>query len=322
MAIDTIVGQGKFTADGNNKVLQIRSDVDKIVIENYTQWSGTTNGNGYKYTWQKGMGTNMLMEYHPAADHTSAVDVATSVIEVVDSSNYSLGSAVAITAGTNATQPVYSTGTTTGLKTGTIVRIYDTDHTNLNGIDFSIDSVVASTSFRWANALATAPGKVAGTGSYRIVAPNVDIYNIFYPGNRYIANITQASSAVVTTTVDHGYAVGQKVKFKIPAGYGMTELNGLTGNITAVSTSTFTVDVDTSAFTAFTFPTTASVPFDYAVVVPAGDAKSSVSQNSPAALYNQSFIGVILTGGATAPAGNNNDVIYWTAYKSDFVDNE
>jgi len=322
MAYDTIVQQGRFTADGNNKTISIRSDVDKIVIENYTEMAATNNGHGYRYTWNKGMGSNVIAEYHPAADHTAAVDIKSGCISVFDSSNIELGSKVAITAGTDVTQPVYSTGDTTDLSAGSIVRLVSTSHDSLNGLDFSITSVVANTSFTLANALANAIGRVAGTGHYRLVAKTLDEYKMMYPSNRVIANISKASSAVVTTLVDHGYAVGMKVKFKVPSVNGMVELDGISGDITAVTDSTFTVNVDTSGMTTFAFPQYGDVPCDYAVVVPVGDDKTSSGYNAPGAFTNDGKIGVTLTAGTIAPAGSNNDVIYWTAYKSFEVDND
>ena len=69
--------------------------------------------------------------------------------------------------------------------------------------------------------------------------------------------------------------VGMKVSFRIPSIFGMQEMNGLTGTVTAVNTSTtvnsFTVDIDSSAFSAFTFPANGNQPFSPAVVVPAGE---------------------------------------------------
>ena len=322
MSVDSILQTGSFTADGNNKTLKIRSDVDRIIIENVTEWAASNNGHGFRYTWYRDMGTTMLMEYHPAADHTSAVNTTTTAIELIDTSDYALGAKVATTAGTNATQPVYDTGDTTGFADGTIVRLVSTDQTNLNGLDFSIDTIIANTSFRLANTLATAPGIAAGTGHYRLVAPNVEVYRMFQPSNRNIANITAAASAVVTTLVDHAYAIGQKVKFSIGSEAGMIELDGVEGNITAISTSTFTVDVDTSAMSAFTFPIYTDVPCQIPSCVPVGDGKSSVSQTAPSAFLNQGYIGVVLTGGTTKPAGSNNDVIRWTAYKVERIDDE
>ena len=186
---------------------------------------------------------------------------------------------VVISAATNATEPVFSTASTTGLSSGSVVRIQSMDEQlNLNGYDFAIDTVVSDTSFKMAAALATAPGVAETTGgTYTIV--NAD--PAFYPPFRYIVNITQASSAVITTSVPHDYSVGQIVRIIIPktaqsgvSDYGMGDINGLEGTVIAVNdavgTQTFTVDINTSGFDAFTFPTAAkaAIPLIKAVVVP------------------------------------------------------
>ena len=322
--MNAIIQSGSFTSDGTAKTLKLRSDVDAITVVNYTQHKAANNGYGVEYYWQLGMGTDSIMKYRPAGDQTLASNVSALSFQVVDSSNYALGAVINVTAGTNVTSPVYSTASTTGLANGSIVRVTSTAHTNLNGLDFTIGSLAVDTSFALANTLATAPGVIAGaSGKYRLVAPNIDIYRLFAPTNRNIANITAAASAVVTTLVDHGYAIGQRVKFNIPTEYGMIELNGLTGNITAVSDSTFTVDVNSAAFTAFQFPITTETPFTPASVVPTGDNPGYASMmTAPGKFYNQGFIGVVLTGGTTGPAGNNGDVVYWYATKSERVDNE
>jgi len=315
--------QGSFTSDGKNKTLKIRSGFDWIRIVNETQHAATNNGYGVEYYWRLGQGTKMTMAYRPAADHTVGTNIVTSAITVVDSSDFATGSRISVTAGTNAVQPVYSTGDTSGLTVGSIVRIDSSAQTNLNGLDFSIDTINANTDFRLANALATAPGIAAGAaGYYKLIAPNIEIYRMFTPSNRNISNITSASSAVVTTLVDHGYAIGQQVSFKVPEEFGMTQLDGLSGNITAVTDSTFTVDIDTSSFTAFKFPSYTLSPFVLASVVPVGDNPAySGYMTAPGAFKNQGFSGVILTAGTTGPGGNAGDVISWRAGKSEVVDN-
>jgi len=319
--MNNIVQQGKFTSDGTAKTLKIRSGIDWLKIVNYTQHAAANNGYGVEFFWQLGMGTTSIMKYRPAGDQTVASITQAASIQIVDSSSYATGAREAVTAGTNATQPVYSTADTTGLLDGGIVRLDNSDQTNLNGLDFSVDTVNANTNFRLANILGTAPGIVAGAaGFYKVVAPNIEIYRMFTPSNRNIASITLADSAVVTTLVDHGYAIGQRVKFSVPALYGMVQLDGLTGNITAVTDSTFTIDVDSTAFTAFTFPVYTSTPFVHASVVPLGDNPGYAGyMTRPGAFYNQGYTGVVLAGGTTGPAGNNDDVVYWMAGKSEIA---
>jgi len=313
---------GSFTADGNNKVLEMGVQVEWLELYNYTQSLATNNGYGYQYYWQRGMGTANFRDYHPAGDTTAARTINTTGVNWVDSSDYTIGANVVVTGGTNATQPVYSTGTTTGLSTGTVVRVNSIDQVNLHGMDFTIDNVIGSTSFRMQNALATAPGIIAGAGNYRIIAPNREVYDAamsqnkvggYMPGKRRIVNITQAASAVVTVSVDHGYQVGQQVRLNVPSYYGMVEMNGLVGTITAITAGTFTVDINSSAFTAFQFPVYTVPEFVDAYSIPNGDTTTLGFDGST---RNTGFKGFILDAGTTAPGGNNADVIYWRAGKA------
>lgn len=65
-----------------------------------------------------------------------------------------------------------------------------------------------------------------------------------------ITNITQAASAVVTVGAAHGFIVGDLVYFI--GVNGMTEINGLTAEVTVAGATTVTVDLDTLEFTAYT----------------------------------------------------------------------
>ena len=171
----------------------------------------------------------------------------------------------------------------------------------------------------------------ANAGTFRRIPYNP----IFYPRNRYIVSISQAVEAVVVLTVTHGYKVGQVVSFVVPsvggsaASYGMTEINGLQGTILDIDTATnsITVDIDTTSFTAFAFPTTAQAAagFTQAQVVPVGmntaeGLDSGVDILSDATI-NTGLIGIQLVGGANSPAGANNDVIYWTSGNSFSISN-
>jgi hypothetical protein len=327
---NSVIQQGTFISDGVSPVtIKLRSDVDWMKVYNYTQAAGTTITNGFEYYWQRGMGTQGIMHYHPAADATMAsAATAVGAFTLIDSSAQTLGAAIALTNSTNATRPVINTGSTVGLSTGAIVRMFTTGvglQTDLNGLDFTVDAVTLNTNFRLANTLATAPGAAPTTGTWRLVAHNLDEYKLFHPAVRNIANVTQAVTPTVTTLVDHGLVAGQRIKFAIPhIVYGMTQLNGLTATVLTTPTAgTFTIDVDTTAFTAFAFPTIANVTtygaFTQAQVIPFGETATSTYANKlDDAVYNKSFLGMILAAGVQAPAGGTNaDVIYWVAGKSE-----
>jgi len=333
MSDNTIIQQGAFTSDGTDKIIPLRSSADWVKVYNLTNISGTTQYAGLTWWWQKEMTSDdSVTEYHAAA--SQAVSMSTSTIgyngatyrgiSLIDTSNLTLGGEVAVTAGTNVTQPVYSTADTGTMINGSIVRIQNTNHNNLNGLDFSVDTVTADTSFRLANTIATAPGRIAGAnGTYRLVAQNATIYETFKPRSRVIANITQANPGVVTTLVDHTYQTGERIRLKVPAGSGMTELNDVLVTVTRVNASTFSIGVDTSGYTAFAFPIYSAVPYTPAQSIPVGETASSTYVNLlDDATLNSAFIGIVLGTSATAgvalgsPGGTSGDAIKWVAGKS------
>ena len=328
---DTIIQQGTFTSTGANLIIPIRSGVSWMEVYDATQAIATPAGgqqSGCRFYWQQGMaaGQGLMLAKVGAVDTMSAIAMpATTGFTVVDMSIAQPGAPIAIGAGTNVTQPVY-TAVPTGLTAGAIVRISGTGQTNLNGLDFSVDTIVPATSFRLANTLATAPGAVAGAaGFWRLIAPNVTMYNMLYPSKRVIANITAANPAVVTTLVDHTYTTGQKIRLKVPAVCGMTEISGIELTVTNINASTFSVNIDATAFTAFVFPTVASTPFTPAEAIPVGETPNLLLPSTLDAMTNLSEIGfgMLLGGGlaaigaaANGPAGINGDVMYWKAGNS------
>jgi hypothetical protein len=64
-----------------------------------------------------------------------------------------------------------------------------------------------------------------------------------------VTGITKAASAVVTAP-DHGYQIGWRVQ--LSGIEGMVEINGMIGTVTAVTTDTVTLDIDSTAFSTYT----------------------------------------------------------------------
>jgi hypothetical protein len=318
MSYGTIVQSGSFTATGAARTLTLRSDVDFIEVFNWTA-SIPANNTGNKFAWFRGMATNdAMVQYWNGAStallSNTAVNLGVGGFTLIDSSNQTPAGAIVVTAGTNATQPVFNSAGT-NLSNGDIVRIQNSDFVNLNGLDFTIDTVNAGVSFRLANALATAPGAALAVnfGTYRKITYDP----IYYPRNRMLANITQAAAGVVTTLVNHGFTTGQKVRFYIPDVNGMTDLDGLTATVTYLTASTFSIDINTTGFTAFRYPTIALNDGYYGQVTPIGEDSAIAPNVLDDATRNTAYIGMQLAAGITSPAGQVNDVIYWVAYKSE-----
>lgn len=83
---------------------------------------------------------------------------------------------------------------------------------------------------------------------------------VFKPAMREVIAITNAPEAEVTTSIDHGYVTGMIVRLLIPEYYGMPEANGQSGSITVVSTTQFTMTLDTSLFDPFVIPAARHYP--------------------------------------------------------------
>lgn len=324
MADNTIILQGKFTADGAAKTLQLRSDVDWVRVYNWTQASTQqSTGRGVEFYWQRGMANDSAIVYKKkdsGVDDLKMDTITSGGFSLVDSTSSAPLSAAntSITAISTASLPVVSASDTTGLSNGDVVRLIDVAGAQqLGGLDFTIDSLSANTSFRLPYMAQL--GGAGTTGTFRRV--NYD--SLFAPRSRYISNISVASAAVVKMTVTHNMVVGQKVKLVVPAAYGMIEADGLSAMITAINTTTntITLDIDSSAFTAFAFPATTDVPFSPAMVIPFGEDVTypNLSDDS---VNNTGVMGIKLASGVVSPAGSTSDVIYWTAGKSFSVTNE
>ena len=279
----TILQQGRFTSDGTSKELNIRSDVDWMEVINYTVADDDTQTTavGVQYFWQRGMADDTGIEYKKsnaanAAQLTTAL--ASGGFTLLDTSDQTPGTLNStITAVSNAAIPVVTNSGTNGLSAGDVVRLIDiTGAQQLGGMDFTVgNNTLTSTTF----SLDYMAQIVAGTtGSWR----KISFQPQFYPRRRTITGITAATSAVITMSVTHGFTAGQAVRLKVPSAFGMTEMDNLIGNITAVSTAnnTITVDINSSAFTAFSFPLTAGVPFTFAEVIPVGETANGTFANS------------------------------------------
>lgn len=313
----TILGQGTFTASysganpnpgsatvqaANPVIIQVPSGADWMSVKNFTQsgtagtsaayFQGSDTANvGVEYYWQLGMapGTSIVRYYGNTTGVVSGDILLSGGFTLYDPSGNNpnalplLGNPVATTASTNATRPVVSTASTAGLSVGSIVRISNTAQTDVNSVDMVVGAVTTNTSFELltaTNALATAPGVVGGAGFYRIVNYN----QLFYPRRRYVVNITQAINAQVSTSIPHGLTPGQAVRFEIPAVSGMIQLNPTPLNnympctiVTVVDDYNFTINVNTLAFTAFTWPTSipSQTPVSFPSVTPFGEDTAS-----------------------------------------------
>lgn len=314
----TVIQQGTFVSAGVTN-LPIVSGVDWIKTSNSTAIAVITANAAIIFDAQRG--TNNTFSGYSIRNNGggsgigAAFPLAGTEFTLVDSSVATPGAPVAVTSISAAAAPIVATGSTAGLVAGSVVEIINTTGAKqFGGMTFTIDTIVADTSFR----LKYAPQIVAGTnGFYRIIPFDP----IFYPRNRFITAITVGATTQIKMSVQTTYTVGQLVRVIVPPAYGAISqsINGLQGSILSIDATTniATLDINSTGFGAFVFPLTAAVPFTQAQLAPIGAGSNPVdATNLGDAVQNRAFSGVQLASGLTQPAGQVGDVILWQAGSS------
>lgn len=333
---------GSFISAGTSQFLPFPTDIDWLRVQNQTVSYAAGAGTGAEFFWCRGMAQGLGTIYVKTAA-TNALQVgqvaANAGFFYQNNTINNPGASVVVTAISGAQPPVVTTPSTAGLvANSSVVRIFNTAGAlQLGGIDFTVGTIVNNTSFTLAYAQAIVAA--AGPGTYRIIPFNP----YFYPNTRTITNIYSPPAApnttIVTLSVTHYYQVGQQIKFVIPtvtaAYFGMTQLNDMYATIINVGqadangvTNTITVNINSSAFTAFAWPLTINPGFTPPQVVVVGE--NTAYANNPTLSVPQPFapvnpyldstrnggvVGMLLQAGTLSPAGIATNLITWQAGK-------
>lgn len=215
-----------------------------------------------------------------------------------------------------AANPAVVTITAHGLVVGDSIRLYNTTGMlQIAGMEYSVTNVLTANTFE---IFLDSSGFAAPATALN--ARTIPFTN-FYPRFMWITGITQATQAVIQTSfigvTGDLFAVDQLVTLKVPPEFGMVEANDLRVRVVAFNnaTGTLTVDLNTTGFTAFAFPTSATAAngVNFPQVVPFGN----VALGLALPVANQWDIQVIL---GTNAIGGNNDVMEWLAARSLLVE--
>lgn len=334
----TIITGGSFTSTGISQKLVMPSSPDYIKFVNVSQmanatatdcvageWFGSKFGSGATAAndgirWRKVGSSTILIDTFATITATNGFTYVTTN-PVVEAAN-----AAAITSITQAGNAVVSQ-VAHGYANGDILQFNGTTGMlQISGMNFEISSASANAyTLIGLNSSGFAAPATAGT------TRRISKYLAVDPQFLYITGISKATSAVVTFSVDPTayYVVGMKMRFSIPSSFGMLEMNGLTGTITAVNAAayTVTVDIDSTAFTTFAFPASTASPTAplFATIAPAG-AKTAFDPNTLVQtgydfqfqpFKTGQFTPYILLGGGGAgnATGTSGNIINWMAYK-------
>lgn len=201
-------------------------------------------------------------------------------------------------------QPTVFTANSHGFQVGDNVRIVNLPSApQLGGLVMTVTAVTTNT---FTTLLDSTNALTSTFTVYKVGNAYLPPRSLYYPENRVIASITQANPMVVTLLVAQNYQVGDEVRFSIPVQYGMQQLNSTTNGLplqftvvavnNAVGTQTVSLNVDSTAFTAFASVLAAKYPLSFPEMIPQGEGNLNNLQAfgvSPAPLPygNQDILG-------------------------------
>lgn len=309
--MSTIIS-GSYTSDATSRTVYVPSGIDSFELfvrgnAAGDNWDSAANPGVIKRGWWfKGMaqGTAIAVYNTDGAATDQSTFVAADGITIVNPDDPETYTATAVT-DVSLAGPAVVTSATHGLVSGDLVRM--TGITAMN----QISSMVFTVTYVGANSFsipidASAFAAVGSAGFARRVNKEQ-----FDPKRLTVTGITAAASAVVSVSTTHVYHVGAKVRVICPTAFGMTQINGLQGEVTAIGTNSITLDIDSSAFTAFAYPTsaTAAAGVTFPQIVPIGEDYSILTDR----IYNSDVRGVHI--GATV-AGASGALVTWKSEQS------
>lgn len=326
----TIVSKEYFTSTGAGKIIPVPSGADYVEVYNLTNLAAA---NPNEVSMSKWFGPSFGANASPADGGIKVVKTTSDLTSTYSSGGFTYvtsspvveaQAANAITAITNANPAVVSQ--VNSYSNGDIIQFYGTtDMLQIAGMNFQISS--SSGAGYTLLGLDASGFASAGTAGY---TRRISKYAAVDPQFLFVTSVSQATQAVVTTSVDPSlyYVAGMKVHFSIPYSFGMYQLNQLTGKIVSVDSATYSmvVDIDSSAFSAFAFPASTSSPTAglFATLSPAGASTQFDPISNVQTGYNfqyqpfrtgQFVPYLYLSGGAQSPAGSNGDLINVLVYK-------
>lgn len=309
----SLIASGSFTSDGTATTITFPSKIDRFVVRNRSIWGSNPANLVVQSEWYRGYSDGQATTTTEAATGAISATLVASGgtgFTELDESVLSVGTLVATGTQINQANPAVVLDATTP-SVGDIVRLANTTAMlQVAGLEFSVTAVTAGVSYTL--------GYLDSSG-FAAAATNVDYHIVpsarYSPQRRWITGITKAASAVVTFSVTHKYLVGDIITVNLPdSNFGMTEINGLQGTITAISTAnnTVTVDINSTGFTTFAFPSSATAAggISFPNAVPVGELATQLTNPTE----NATNFGLIL--GASV-VGSNTDVMDWVAYGSD-----
>lgn len=328
---------------------QSQNPPDFIIARGITSWGRLNSENAVEFWWERSMaqGTAKILRQSSSATvpNTTTIDLTSGGVTTYDTANPPSFTAVTMSALTGTAGTFIATvSSSASFQVGDFVRLTDTTgELQIAGYTFQITAISDSTHITL--------GYMASSGitfAADATAGFVQRYipNRMYPRWNYIANITKASQAVIYFTAKNDFTPGENIRLHVSSDFGMDEANEKLVRVLSVTNSatvsSVTVDLDTSGYTTFVYPTSAvaAAGVSPAVAVPSSsgvvpfNGSATVAQEPPGTNLQDAFDNRnkrVIVFGATifnyaasgitfAPV--NADKWSWQAYKYDIYNEQ
>jgi hypothetical protein len=321
-----------FTSTGVAKYIKLPYLPDSVEM-----WNKTASALNTNHLVASAIGwaaENSGVAYTQTSNGTANTNVKITAggFSFVTAGTYQYGPTLTIS-GIVAATGVVTTTTPHNLAVGDAVQIYGTTGMlQIAGTATTVTAVPSTTTFTLGN-IPTAGFAANATAGF---AKKILYPDLYKPYGTIVTGVTAANPCVITTSLNHSFVVGQEVFFVMPqtAFTGVWGMGGLdsaavvnaTGipqqaYVTAITSNTITINIDSSGFAAFTYPTSAqaALGITFPQVFAIGDqnsGQSSVVQpltppiTIPGAFYANTSQGVIVgIGDGTTLMHQTGDVI-------------
>jgi hypothetical protein len=298
-----VIEGGYFTSDATlQKQIVLSAQPDLFWLRNRTAWGDDAAETSVESWWRRGMAqaSAQTSDQDNVTGALTTEAVTASGFTFIDTSNPPTYAALATTAITgNAGTFVCTMASTGSIVVGDYVRLYGTTgELQIAGYTFQVTAVTTNVSITLGYMASGGQTFAADATAGSVVKY---IPNLLYPRWGYVANISQAAQAIVSFTAKNDFTPGENVSFRVSSDFGMDEINNRSARVLSVTNSStvssVTLDLDTTGFTAFTFPTSAvaaagvspavCVPSSSGVVPDSGSA--TVPQEPPGTNLRDAF---------------------------------
>jgi len=283
-----VIDGGSFTSTSAlAKQLALSDRPDLFWLRNRTAWGDDAAETSVESWWRNGMaqGAAQTADQAVTSGILSTEAVTSGGFTFIDTANPPTFAALA-TSGTDVDKTTYvvTMANTGSIAVGDYVRLYGTtDMLQIAGYSFQVTAVTTNVSITLGY-MASGGQVMAADATAGFVQKYIP--NRMYPRWSYIANISQATQAVVHFTAKNDYTPGELLSFRVSSAFGMQEMNNVQARVLSVTNSStvssVTLDWDTSGYTAFAFPTSAVAAAGVSPAVAVPSASGVVPDNGSA----------------------------------------